>query len=199
MDLNDLPIPGALFRRSILSSPFLYWLASCLLYLFNVTQQYNRIRSPPLLAPHPQYHFTVVSLRRYDQCVAESWLAVGALLGCGMCVLLLSVAVLEAGPYITVTGSGSWRQEQEEQRQQDEQSEQPMHQQQQVQQQTAAVSSRPAAYRSGRSISSVDRHRGNWPCIAVLVVLFFFFYVLRHMATIKWPQYRHGNVWTVIR
>ena len=208
VDLDDLPIPGAIFRRSFLSSPFPYWLLSSVLWLYNVTQQYNRIRNPSLLAPHPHYQYTLVSLRRNEQCLLESWMAAAALLFCGLCILLLSVAVLSTGPYVPLTAR-SWRDEQRDEQQEahrkelDELQRQQQRQQSLVQRSAAATSTagRPSAQRSGVSglrveedAASADRHPGNWPCIAVLAVLLFFFWGLRHMATLKWPQYRHGSL-----
>ena len=203
VDLDELPIPAALFHRSILSSPLLYWFVSCVLYLFNVTQQYNRIRNPPLLSRHPQYQYSLVSLRRYEQCLAESWMAALALLCCGMCVLLLSVAVLSTGPSMTFTTTTTEQQQQQQQRQQEHRSEavEPM---QQLRLRHAQAMQRVANLRArggsaSEDVDSSDRHSSNWACIAVLAVLFFSFWVLRHMATIKWPQYQHGNVWSVIQ
>ena len=192
-DLDDLPVPAALFHRSILSSPLLYWLLSCALYVYCVTQHYNAIRSPPLLARHPHYHWTAVSLRRYEQCVLESWMAAAAFLCCGACVLLLSVSVLSAGPHIALVAAS----EHERQRQDRGDAMDPPLQPSPPQMQ------RKRGHRAGSGSPEQDsadqQHAGNWQCIAVLAVLFFAWYVLRNMATIKWPQYRHGNVWSVVR
>ena len=174
-------MPAAVFRRAFLSSPLLYWLLSLLLYIYCVTQHYNFLRAPSLLAPHPQYAYSYISLRRNEQCLVESWLAAVALLSCGVGILLLNVSALETGPHSALSstaGSGGARE------------------QQPPSARTATSETVPRGDGS-EAAESTEQHPGNWPCIAMLAVIFLFFTLLRHMTTIKWPQYHHGNAWSI--
>ena len=181
LDLDDLPVPAALFHRSFLSSPLLFWLLSLLLYIYCVTQHYNFLRSPSLLAPHPQYAYSYVSLRRNEQCLVESWLAAVALLSCGVGILLLSVSALQTGPHVALgstASDGGARQ-------------------QQPPQARAAVAGAVSRELDSDADESTEQHPGNWPCLAMLALVFLFFYMLRHMLTVKWPQYHHGIAWSI--